>query len=234
MSSDYPTVALLTPEVTIAEIAPGAAVDLSGRLTARFTAGADGFAPARIDLRIGYDGGRSTTDRIDLLVIPEQLPAPDGVEVLDGRSMTFHVFRQAGNQGGGASIERHVTEGSGNGNGILEPGEEATIWVRMVQGMDPFDKNNWYRAKVYSDSPWIEEVQDIQEQKQREWTSAQSRTSVIRLSPDAPPGEAITLLLDNESWSFQYTPDFRYGGERLYQAFQLHRHHLHRFEVRVR
>jgi hypothetical protein len=38
-------------------------------------------------------------------------------------------------------VTRTVTEGKGNGNGVLEPGEEATIWVRMRQGLDPFDKN---------------------------------------------------------------------------------------------
>jgi hypothetical protein len=156
------------------------------------------------------------------------------VEVLDGRSYSFNVFRQKGNQGGGSSIVRKVTEGKGNGNGILEPGEEATIWVKIKQGMDPFDKNNWYRAKVYTDSRWITEVGDIQEQKQLEWTSAKERTSLFRLSTDAPPGSKIPVLLDNESWSYYYTPDVRYGKEDLYQAFQLHSHRLHRYEISVK
>src|SRR5881397_1128231 len=56
---------------------------------------------------------------------------------------TFKVFRQSGNQGGGAAIERTVSEGKGNGNGVPEPGEKVTIWVKMTQGMDPFDKNTW-------------------------------------------------------------------------------------------
>jgi hypothetical protein len=38
--------------------------------------------------------------------------------------------------------------------------------------------------------------------------------------------------LDNETWSYHFTPDVRYGREPLYQAFQLHRHHLHRYEWR--
>ena len=115
---------------------------------------------------------------------------------------------------------------------MLEPGEQATFWVKMQQGMDPFDKDNWYRAKVYSDSRWITEVADIQEQKQREWTSAQSRTSVIELAKDAPAG-VIPLLLDSESWTFHFTPDVRYGPEKLYQAFQLHTQHLHKYALRV-
>ena len=126
-----------------------------------------------------------------------------------------------------APIRREVREGSGNGNGILEPGEEATIWLRLKQGIDPFDKNNWCRAKVYSESPLLEEVGDIQEEKQREWTGAQNRTSVVRLSgPDA-----VEAILDCESYSFQSSPGVRYGSEPLYQPFQVHRHHLFRWRL---
>ena len=161
------------------------------------------------------------------------LPRPLAVEILDGRTITLPVFRQKGNQGGGASVPRTVTEGRGNGNGILEPGEDATIWIKLEQGLDPFDKGNWYRAKIHSDSPWLTEVDDLEEQKQLEWTSAKERTSVVRLSPGTPPGTSIPLTLDNESWSFWWTPDVRYGVEPLYQAFQLHEHHLHRFAISV-
>ena len=143
------------------------------------------------------------------------------------------LFRSKGNQGGGSSVTRTVTEGKGNGNGVLEPGEEATIWVRRQQGLDPFDKNNWYRAKVYTDSRWITEVADLQEQKQLEWTSAKERTSLIRLAPNTPAGTRVLLLVDNESWSYTWTPDVRYGTERLYQAFQLHRRHLHWYALTI-
>jgi hypothetical protein len=169
----------------------------------------------------------SSRENIDLLIAPGNPPAPLAFEILDGRTATFKVFRQKGNQGGGAAIDRTVTEGKGNGNGILEPGEEATIWVRLAQGLDPFDKGNWYRARVFTGSEWIEEIDRLEEQKQREWTGARELTSVIRLAPAAPPGTAVPLLLSNESWSFHFTPDVRYGAEPLYQAFQLHREHVH-------
>jgi len=170
---------------------------------------------------------------IDTLVVPEILPEPDAVEVLDGRTFTFKVFRQRGNQGGGDAIDRTVTEGRGNGNGVLEPGEEATVWVRLVQGMDAFDKNTWHRCKVYAESPWVTEVADIEEEKQREWTSARERTSLLRLSDGVPHGTEIPVLLSSESWSFHFTPDVRYGTLPLYQAFQLHTRHLHKYQIRV-
>jgi hypothetical protein len=234
VESAYPTVNVLAGAVEIPKLEAGASYDASGMLRARFTAGAGYFAPARLQLTMTFDGWHTAAENIDVLVIPEVIPALAGIEVVDGRTVMLPVFRQKGNQGGGASIERKITEGKGNGNGALEPGEEATIWVKMPQGMDPFDKNNWYRCKIYSDSPWVVETGDLEEQKQLEWTSAQERTSVIRLSPATPSGTVIPLLLDNESWSYTFTPDVRYGKEDLYQAFQLHTHHLHRLELRVK
>jgi hypothetical protein len=233
LTSDYPTVQIPAGTSELPKIPPGEAVDLSKHLRVRFTAGAGYFAPARLQLKMTYDGWYETSSDIDVLVIPEIIPAPAAIEVLDGRKLTLQVFRQRGNQGGGSVIDRTVTEGKGNGNGILEPGEEATVWVKLVQGMDPFDKNSWHRCKVYSESPWITEIGDIQEEKQREWTGAQERTSLIRVSEKTPSGALIPVLLDNESWSFHYTPDVRYGPEPLYQAIQLHTRHLHRHEFRV-
>ena len=233
LTSGYPTVEILAGAAEVTKIEPGSVYDAGKQMRVRFTAGAGYFAPARLQLAITYDGYHTITENIDVLIVPEVLDEPAAVEVVDGRTLTLQVFRQKGNQGGGGPIERKITEGKGNGDGTLQPGEEATIWVKMPQGMDAFDKNNWYRAKVYTDSPWVTEIADLEEQKQLEWTSGKERTSVIRLSPATPHGTVIPLLLDNESWSYHYTPDVRYGKEDLYQAFQLHTHHLHRWELRV-
>lgn len=233
LSSEYPTVQLLAAEATIPEIAPGAGADISPQMRVRFTAGDGYFAHTRLKLSLTYDEWHSVEQNLDVLVEPEDIPAPLEIAVLDGRTATFPVFRQKGNQGGGDALPRKVTEGKGNGNGVLEAGEEATVWVRLRQGLDPFDKNNWHRAIVYSGSPWVSEVSEMEEDKQLEWSGGKERSSVIRLSPDTPPGTTVPLLLDIESWSFTFTPDVRYGKERLFQAFQLHRRHLCRYELRA-
>ncbi|MGH7484377.1 MAG: alpha/beta hydrolase-fold protein, partial [bacterium] len=179
LTSEYPTVAVLRGKAEAKDLAPGQTVDLSSAFEVRFTAGDGDFAHARLKLTIGYDGGPAAGHDIDVLIAPDHMHEPLEVAVLDGSRKTFMVFRQKGNQGGGAAIQRTVSEGKGNGNGALEPGEQATIWLRHTQGLDPADKNNWCRAKVYSDSPWLNETADIQEQKQLEWTSALNRTSLL-------------------------------------------------------
>lgn len=232
LTSSYPTVQVLAGASTVPELAPGA--DVTATVRIRLTAGAGYYAPATLNIAMTYDGWHTATERLPILITPDVLDAPEKYEILDGRTATLSVFRQKGNQGGGASVQRTVTEGKGNGNGVLEPGEEATVWVQMKQGMDPFDKNNWYRTKVHSATDLIEEVADLQEQKQLEWTGAKERTSVIRLSAAAKAGSSVPLTLENETWSYHFTPDVRYGKERLYQAFQLHTRHLHKLEITVR
>ncbi len=226
LTSDYPTVNIVHEKFKQVQIGPGETADLSFNHTVQFTAGDGDFARARLTLKLSAEGMKETTQNMDVLIAPDHMPAAAEVAVLDGRTQTFPVFRQKGNQGGGATVQRTVSEGRGNGNGKLEKGEQATIWVKLNQGLDPFDKNNWCRAKVYTDSPILTEVANIEEVKQLEWTSAQSRTSVIELSANLPSGSEIPFILDCESWSFHFTPDERYGKELLYQAFQLHKHHL--------
>lgn len=233
LTSEYPTVEILRREIAIPELAPGAVVDIGASLPVKFTAGAGAYAWASLTATIVFDDWHNARQVFPVLIEPEALAEPVAYEVLDGRTMTFSMFRQKGNQGGGSAVERTVTEGSGNGNGILEKGETATIWVKLPQGLDPFDKGNWHRAKVRADGDPIEEVSDIQEEKQREWTGAQERTSLIQWRADAPRGQSARLVLDTESWTFHFTPDVRYGAEKLYQAIQLHRHHLHQIVLKL-
>ena len=231
LTSEYPTVAIEAGDLAIKRIEPGQTVRIEPQV--RFTAGDGGFEAARLHAELSAPGVAKVAKDIDVLVAPAIVPAPWQMEILDGRTLTLPVFLQKGNQGGGSTIQRTVTEGRGNGNGVLEPGEEATIWVRLHQGLDPFDKGHWYRAKVFAESPWLTEVGDIAEQKQREWTGAKERTSLIALRPDTPAGAQIPVLLENESWSFHFTPDVRYGPEPLYQAFQQHRRHLHALTLKI-
>ena len=234
ITSAYPTVRILAGRAEIPSIPPGTAVDLSSQLRVRLTAGEGDLALTAFTLKITYDDWHVVTHDITVSAIPANLAPPSAIEILDGRAVTLPVFRQQGNQGGGSSIQREIREGKGNGNGIFEPGEEATIWVKIRQGLDPFDKNTWHRAKVYTDSAYLTEIASIEETKQREWTSAQELTSLVRLAPTTPANTVIPLLLGNESWSFHWTPDVRYGSEPLYQPFQLHREHWHEWVLKIR
>lgn len=229
LKSDYPNLLIESGSFTIPRIEPGSIAQVI--LRASFTSSDGEFQRIRLNADYSSPSGKGT-QHFDVYVAPANTTSPWQMEILDGRTITLPVFRQKGNQGGGSSLQRTITEGRGNGNGILEPGEQATIWIRLHQGLDPFDKGNWYRTKIYSHSGWLREVADIAEQKQLEWTGAKERTSLIELDEATPTGTPIPVLLDNESWSYQFTPDLRFGKELLYQAFQRHRHHVHNTTLR--
>jgi enterochelin esterase-like enzyme len=236
LTSDYPTVQILHGTADVPELKSGQLLDLTSKFQVQFTSGAGDFARPRLYLNASKGKGEpESTDLhtyFDVLVAPSNLTAPLAIEVLDGRGKTFPTFYQ-GVHGGGTSMPRTVTEGKGNGNGELEPGEQATVWIQVAQGLDPFDKGNWCRAKVYSDSPWITETADLQESKGREWTGAQNRTSVIELDPATPKGTEVSAILDCETYSYTFTPDVRYGTRPLYQPYQFHRHQLYLWTWKV-
>jgi poly(3-hydroxybutyrate) depolymerase len=236
LTSDYPTVQILHGSTDVPELQSGQVLDLSSKFLVQFTSGDGDFARARLYLNVSTGKGKPESAGLhtyfDVLVAPSNLAPPLAVAVLDGRTKTFPTFYQ-GVHGGGTSVPRTVTEGNGNGNGELEPGEQATVWVQVAQGLDPFDKGNWCRAKVYSDSPWIKETADLQESKGREWTSAENRTSVIELNPATPKGTEVQAVLDCETYSYTFTPDVRYGTQPLYQPYQFHRHQLYLWTWKV-
>src|SRR5262249_14730401 len=57
------------------------------------------------------------------------------VEVLDGRTADLATYHNAAYN----ISQESVTGGKGNGNGILEPGEQAILYVRLPQGLGPED-----------------------------------------------------------------------------------------------
>jgi len=226
LSSNYPTVEIEGETVVIESMAPGEIVDLSDKFGMKFVSSDGDFSHVRLDMHIVFDGWHGSDETIDVKVLPSPLIAPDSIVILDGRTHSFTKFRQAGNQGGGAMYEREVTEGTGNGNGIAEPGEEITVWVRTVQGLDALDKNSWHRTKVYSKSPYVTETQDMNENKERSFTGVKDHTSAVKISDDCPNGSKIKLFLRNESYTFYWAPDKRYGKELLYQAMHFFRYHV--------
>jgi enterochelin esterase-like enzyme len=233
LTSQYPTVKISDGEFTIDSIAPGQVVDIGERITQQYASTTGFLQHCRLNLHLQYNGWHGEDQRIDVRVLPTPLTAPDSVVVLDGRTATFDVFRQGGNQGGGFIRQRTVSEGEGNGNGIAEPGEEVTLWVRTAQGLDPLDKHSWHRTKIYSHDSSVSVTQDIAEGKELEWTSVKDHTSAVKISADCPGDARIELFLESESYSYVWKPDYRFGEQLLRQAFQFHRDAVQRFVLKV-
>lgn len=82
--------------------------------------------------------------------------------------------------------------GSGNGNGVAEPGENIMI---NIYG---------HRTRLYSDDPYIEVSQEklVDEVLPARWPDGYTLSSVIKISNSCPKGHAIELLANYETKSF--------------------------------
>ncbi len=90
------------------------------------------------------------------------------------------------------SIIRDSAFGSGNGNGIAEPGEKIMV----------YSKNN--RLRLYTDDPWVikEKEQLTDEVLPSKWPDGFTLSSVIAISPNCPNGHLITLYGYYETKTF--------------------------------
>ena len=214
---------------------PGAFADLSGQLKARFTAGAGYFAPARLHSKMVYDGWHESQEEIDVLVAPgRHAGARSRSRCSTAAPRRFAVFRQKGNQGGGGAVERTVTEGKGNGNGILEPGEEATIWVKLRAGHGPVRQRQLVPRQG---------LHRLAVARRGRGPGGAEAARMDRRQGAHQPGPAVArharrnrdpaAARQRDPGATTSRPDVRYGREKLYQAFQLHTRHLHKYELKV-
>ena len=233
VSSEYPTVQVNGETVIFDKIKPGEVVDLGDRYSYEFFSTAGSMQHARLDINIGYRGWYSQKERVDVKILPTPLKEADEVTILDDRSQALPIFTQAGNQGGGSIRDKVIEEGSGDGDGIPERGERVTIWLKVDQGLDPFDKGSLHKTWIKSNDPYVRVVEDQPMVKEREWTSVHFHASLIEISPDCPPGHVADLILKAESWTFHWQPDTRFGEELLYQAQQFHKEHVRSYKLRI-
>ena len=117
--------------------------------------------------------------------------------VLDGRTVEeVPIFRQGPNEVNYVAI----SGGQGNGNGILEPGEEALIYVKLPQGMGPKDVNTFHRTQLmnYQQNPYVH-VESLDYLEKFSQAGATSVATPITLSEDCPENQELELWLKVES-----------------------------------
>ncbi len=75
------------------------------------------------------------------------------IEVFDGKSKSLSLFKYAWNGWDTPLSTGHIEEGTGNGNGVPEVGEEFSVWIRMDRGLDSTDQLTWHPAMPINRAP---------------------------------------------------------------------------------
>ncbi|NND08746.1 MAG: hypothetical protein HKN87_20420 [Saprospiraceae bacterium] len=102
----------------------------------------------RAYIKVGSTIGGQIQDRTQLL--PVQVyknalsPRENKIQAFDGKSKELPVFSYAWNEWDEPLRVQTITEGKGNGNGIVETGDTFSLWIQLPEGFDDRDVLTWH------------------------------------------------------------------------------------------
>ena len=80
--------------------------------------------------------------------------------------------------------------GSGNGNGIADPGE----WIAVLTKSDRMDDEAWYGLKLYTNDRYVDSQKERAVWNLRpDWSGTARQVSEVYIQPDCPVGHEITF-----------------------------------------
>lgn len=123
--------------------------------------------------------------------VPINLNADDYI-ILDGRTVNdVPIF----NQGKDSTEYKTISGGHGNGDGKLDPGEDAIFYIRLPKGISQNDTNTYHRSFLINkfENPYVF-VDKLDYKEKKGQASATSVSSVIRLSSEVPSGSDLQLI----------------------------------------
>lgn len=171
-------------------------------------------------LFLGYQhrGITSPRERIIQVHITDSLKkvSADNIMIFDGRTVQLPVYRY--NWGDWDERVRPVTisEGQGNGNGIAEPGEIFSVWIRIPSGEAPDDLDTWHPVTPVGGEGSMEiHVENIQEYLFS--TGKPSLSAQMKLPANYFQNDPGTLNVQSElNWMYPADDCHRGSVDRFY------------------
>jgi hypothetical protein len=144
---------------------------------------------------------------------------------LDGRRVNgVPIYRQGPND-----IEKkEISGGNGNGNGIMESGEDVLVYIRLAKGMAPNDTNTFHRTYLinYLDEPNIK-VNYLHYEERLNQASKTHIATVLSIADDYVNGQESDLWFKVESlYNDKNDPVSR-------ATIYAHRYDYRRFRLRI-
>jgi len=152
-------------------------------------------------LHIGYlhNGVISTRERIIQVHIMDALKkvSTDDIMIFDGRSEQLPVYRYNWGDWDNRVRPEMISEGKGNGNGIAEPGEIFSVWIRIPAGEAPEDLDTWHPVTPVG-GPGSMKVQVNNIKEYLFSTGRPSLSAQMKLPATYPANEVKTLNVQSE------------------------------------
>jgi hypothetical protein len=186
-------------------------------LTGHFTSRNQNLA--YLHLGFQHKGARSARKRIIQVHIMDTLHevAAENVKVFDGRSESLQIYRYGWGDWHNRVRMETITEGRGNGNGVVEPGEIFSVWIRLPEGGgDPVDRDTWHPVVPVGGQGSLQiPVEDV---KEHLWTCGRALHSAQMTLPAGRAGaKTRTLHVQSELTRMLPADDCHRGSvDRIY------------------
>jgi hypothetical protein len=197
-SSNHPYIEFGVNKVHITNVGPAALVDLEKQFKFTFNQYSDSAFVGAINFEVRINGELSGTQKIMVFPVPDsEIIANDDMIILDGRTVNdVSIYAQGPN----AVQQQTLSGGKGNGNGKLERGEQALLYVRLPRGMGENDLNTFHRTYLINhlNLPFID-VKQLDYMEKLNQASASSVSTVLSVSKETPVNYDLDLWLKIES-----------------------------------
>lgn len=198
VTSIYPFISFSENNISIENIKPGTSINLTNKFKFNFSKYVEAISAGSLLLEIKIDGVVADTQKVVFYLTPESpYVNADDVIVLDGRTVkNVPVFHQERN----AVKYDSLSGGTGNGNGILEKGEEALVFIRIPKGKSCKDINSFHKSYlINATSDKFVEVNKLQYDEKIHQAGATSVSSILSIADDTPKLHEFDLWFKIES-----------------------------------
>ena len=127
----------------------------------------------------------------------------DDIIILDGRTVDNVSTFDQGNE---RVIKTSISGGNGNGDGILDKGEDVLIFIRLAQGFSQVDTSTFHRTYLLNANNYehitVDQLKYVEKIRQ---AGATSISSFISVSDEVPPSAEFDLWFKVENLKNEHT-----------------------------
>lgn len=184
-TSTHPYISFSSNKIILNNLESATSVEKETKIKFQFSKYIEEVSAGNILLEIKVNGSIVDTQKVVFFETSKsQYINNEDVLILDGRTVKdVPVFHQ------GKNIVKPTTlsGGTGNGNGILEKGEEALVFIKIPKGLSCKDTNSYHKTYlINADDNQFVEVNKLQYDEKIYQAGATSVSSIISISEKLP------------------------------------------------
>jgi len=202
-----PFLDLKTKEIKLNTIKSGEKCEVKGKIKFRVQKYdmtdlySDGWV-TKIAAEYSYGDKKGNTDFLIFTAPKTEYARAEDVLILDGSKQTFPVYKNQHQ----LIYRKTVKDGKGNGNEILDPGEEVLIYVRTPKGLGEKDISTFHSAYLMNPDQLkhiSSRTKFIAREDEMNWSGAAGSASYIIADKKSSKGKTLDLLLRLEIYDFK-------------------------------